>query len=66
VSAGYALLFTDLVDSTAMIARLGDAAASALLQRHDTDIACIEKDSLLGPRPRIQQRHIMESEVLDL
>ena len=37
MSAGYALLFTDLVDSTAMIARLGDAAASALLQRHDTE-----------------------------
>jgi hypothetical protein len=35
VSAGYALLFTDLVDSTALIARLGDAAAGALF-RHTT------------------------------
>nr|HET7858768.1 hypothetical protein [Caldimonas sp.] len=33
--AAHALLFTDLVDSTALVERLGDARAAAVLADHD-------------------------------
>ena len=33
--AGHALLFTDLVDSTAVVERLGDARAASVLAEHD-------------------------------
>ena len=32
---GHALLFTDLVDSTAVVERLGDARAASVLAEHD-------------------------------
>ena len=33
--AGHALLFTDLVDSTAVVERLGDARSASVLAEHD-------------------------------
>lgn len=36
-----ALLFSDIVDSTAMVQRLGDAAASSLWDRHDRLVAAL-------------------------
>ena len=36
---GHALLFTDLVDSTAVVERLGDARAAIVLAEHDRGAA---------------------------